>query len=149
MGSIANMIRLAIESAKNRRVDVHGDECIGELFRTARVTAGISLRDAAGRIGISEITLGEYERGVKQPKTWRPLFQKLSPTLAPNRYITTTNVSHNMSYVEQLFMVLLNKLGGKVSISPNDIRNMERGDYSLQRVDDPIHGLTYTLSKNS
>lgn len=56
-------------------------EKIGSLFRTARVVANLSLRETAQRLGISDVQLGEYERGVKSPRMWRPLFEQLTPNM--------------------------------------------------------------------
>ncbi|HPM76265.1 MAG TPA: helix-turn-helix transcriptional regulator [bacterium] len=48
----------------------------GRYVRRKRIEAGISLRDAAKRIGITHVYLGEVERGVRPPlqqKRWAAL----------------------------------------------------------------------------
>lgn len=149
MSTIGRLILERIEKARRNLVR-DDDESMGEMFRTARVVAGISLRDAACRIGVSDVLLGEYERGVSHPKKWKPLFQKLVPNLGPSRYITTTNVSPSFSHAELLFAALLEKFDkGEVLIKRSDLERLERGGFSIQRCDDPIDGLRYKLSKNS
>jgi len=39
----------------------------GRYFRQVRVEAGLSLREAARKIGVSHVFLGEIERGVRAP----------------------------------------------------------------------------------
>lgn len=55
----------------------------GRYLRRHRVAAGISLRAAARKLGISAVYLSEVERGVRRslpPKYW-PELQEIIPTL--------------------------------------------------------------------
>lgn len=51
---------------------------IGGMLRATRVAGSLSLRDAAEYMGLSAVELGEYERGVKEPRSWRGLFQQMA-----------------------------------------------------------------------
>jgi transcriptional regulator with XRE-family HTH domain len=48
---------------------------LGEFIRLRRTEAGLSLRDVAGKIGITHVQLGQMERGRSpvQEKYWKPL----------------------------------------------------------------------------
>jgi transcriptional regulator with XRE-family HTH domain len=55
----------------------------GRYFRRARVEAGVSLRQAATKLGITHVYLGEVERGVRAPlpeKYWERALKAI-PTL--------------------------------------------------------------------
>lgn len=49
----------------------------GHAFRRARVAADLTLRDVAGRLGISTVRLGEFERGVETPLDWEPFYHAI------------------------------------------------------------------------
>lgn len=51
------------------------NEAMGAMLRATRVAGGVSLRDVAKWMGLTAVRLGEYERGVKSPASWKRLFQ--------------------------------------------------------------------------
>ena len=55
----------------------------GRYIRRQRVAAGLSLRKAADRLGMTHVYLGEVERGVRPPlaEKWWPDLMRIIPTI--------------------------------------------------------------------
>lgn len=59
------------------------ENVFGKLIRSARVDAGLSLRQTAQHLGISHVFLSEVERGVRAPlkRTYWAKLMEIMPTL--------------------------------------------------------------------
>ncbi len=49
---------------------------LGSALRAVRVEGELSLRETAEFLGISAVELGEYERGKREPASWRHVFER-------------------------------------------------------------------------
>lgn len=54
---------------------------LGKMLRTARVSGRVSLRELAFDLCITDVELGEYERGVREPTSWTAVFEELGKVI--------------------------------------------------------------------